>query len=62
MGNRNDAQEIVNTLNRFGIDLNCVCAHLLKEGVAAFEKSFDELLISIETKAARLCPQGGKPC
>ena len=50
----NDAQAIVNTLNRLGIDLNHICAQLLKEGVAAFEKSFEELLISIETKAARL--------
>lgn len=53
-GNPNDAQAIVNALNRFGIDLNHICAHLLKEGVTAFEKSFEELLLSIETKAARL--------
>ncbi len=56
-GKKNDAQEIVNTLNRFGIDLAQVCENLLKEGVVAFEKSFEELLNSIEAKVQRLCPK-----
>ena len=56
-GTRNDAQETINALNHLGIDLSQVCEHLLKEGVVAFEKSFEELLNSIETKVARLCPK-----
>ena len=55
LGTKNDAKEIINTLNRFGIDLTQVCDNLLKEGVVAFEKSFDELLNSIEAKIAELC-------
>ena len=55
LGNKNDAQAIINTLGDFGIDLNHICATLLKDGVAAFENSFDELLSSIQTKVSRLC-------
>ena len=50
-----NAGGIVASLGRFGIDINRVCEKLLTEGVSAFEKSFDSLLSSIETKARSLC-------
>ena len=49
-----DGQEAIDELRGFGIDINEVCLKLLKEGVAAFEKSFDELMTSIDTKAKSL--------
>jgi len=49
-----EAQRILQDLKAHGIDINEVCRKLLKEGVEAFEKSFDELLQSIEQKAQRL--------
>lgn len=49
------AQNIIKGLKSFGIDLNNVCAKLLDEGVVAFEKSFDSLLDSIESKTNSLC-------
>ncbi len=45
-----EAAEVVSTLKGLGIDLNEVCAQLLDEGVVAFEKSFDSLLSTIESK------------
>lgn len=45
-----DAQAQLEGLMRFGIDIKEVCAKLLDEGVVAFEKSFDSLLNTIETK------------
>jgi len=48
------AQSIIRKLKGVGIDIDNVCARLLKEGVAAFENSFDSLLDSIEEKKARL--------
>jgi transaldolase len=44
------AEEAVKTLGESGIDLNTVCAKLLEDGLAAFEKSFDSLLNTIENK------------
>lgn len=44
------ALKVINDLKKTGIDINDVCAQLLKEGVAAFEKSFDSLLNSLEKK------------
>jgi transaldolase len=41
-------------LSRAGIDLDDVAAKLEREGVASFQKSFDELLGALETKAAEL--------
>jgi len=49
-----DAQSNIDSLRNFGIDIDTVCAKLLEDGVAAFEKSFDSLLSSIETKAGSL--------
>ncbi len=37
-----------------GIDVDAICAKLLSDGVVAFEKSFAELISSIETKSAVL--------
>lgn len=48
--NVREAVEAINALKSFGIDINKVCAKLLDEGVIAFEKSFDSLLNTVETK------------
>ena len=37
-----------------GVDLDDVADTLEREGVASFQKSFDELLGALETKAAEL--------
>jgi len=50
-----DAQVIIENLRKFDIDINTVCAKLLADGVVSFEKSFDSLLNSIETKSKNLC-------
>ena len=50
-----DSEKTLRSLKNFGIDINLVCAKLLDDGVAAFVKSFDSLLESIEKKAAELC-------
>jgi transaldolase/transaldolase/glucose-6-phosphate isomerase len=44
------AEDVIETLKSFGIDINAVCAKLLDEGVVSFEKSFDSLLQTIEIK------------
>lgn len=49
-GDIQEAQTIINDLMDFGVDINAVCQKLLQDGVVAFEKSFDSLLISIEEK------------
>lgn len=48
------AQEVIGVLKDFGIDIDKVCAGLLRDGVAAFEKSFNSLLKTIEFKEGRL--------
>ncbi len=50
--NVKEAEEMINNLKGFGIDINVICARLLDEGVIAFEKSFDSLLNTIEIKNA----------
>lgn len=50
-----DAQIVIDSLKGFGIEIDSICAKLLQDGVLAFERSFDSLLASIETKAERLC-------
>lgn len=57
-GNVKEAFEVFEALAAVGIDRKQVCAKLLSEGVAAFEKSFEELLVSIEQKANRLSHSG----
>ncbi len=42
--------------DEWGIDIHQVCRQLLEEGVAAFSKSFEELIKSIEMKVQHLCP------
>lgn len=50
-----EAQKTIATLKKLGIDIDDICAQLLKEGVVAFEKSFDSLLNSIEKKKNIVC-------
>jgi transaldolase len=45
-----EAQGVIDSLHRLGIDINDVCAQLLEDGVVAFEQSFDSLLNAIEKK------------
>ncbi len=49
-----DAQAIISGLKNFGIGIDNVCKLLLKDGIIAFERSFDTLLSSIEAKAGSL--------
>lgn len=53
-GTSPQAQELFQTLKKFDIDIEAVCAQLLDDGVAAFSQSFEELINSIETKARQL--------
>jgi len=48
------AQGTIEQLRFLDIDVGMVCNQLLDEGLAAFEKSFEELTTSIEEKRARL--------
>ena len=48
------AQHCVAELRRQGIDVNVVCLALLAEGLLAFEKSFEELLRSVDEKSKKL--------
>jgi len=48
------AQKVLELLRQEGIDVGVICNQLLDEGLAAFEKSFEELTTSIEEKRARL--------
>ncbi|MFH1855732.1 MAG: transaldolase [Candidatus Omnitrophota bacterium] len=50
-----EPQNIINDLMNFEIEINSVCVKLLKDGVIAFEKSFESLLKAIEEKAKTLC-------
>jgi transaldolase len=47
------AHEIIDSLQKLGIDINAVCSQLLTDGVAAFEKSFVSLLDAIEKKSVK---------
>lgn len=46
--------QIIQSLKNFGIDINDVCSMLLVDGCQAFDKSFEELLASVEKKAELL--------
>ena len=48
------AANVLNAVQAHGIDLDAVAATLESQGVAAFTKSFDELLVSLQTKADSL--------
>jgi transaldolase len=52
------AKGVVDALAGVGIDLNDVTRLLEDEGVAAFEKAFDELISSLQSKAADLAGDG----
>ena len=49
-----DAQKLIEQLRLLGIDVGMVCNQLLDDGLLSFEKSFEELLASIEEKQKRL--------
>lgn len=49
-----DANRIIVSLKNFDIDINQVCAKLLRNGVSAFENSFNSLLKTIESKKVKL--------
>ena len=49
-----DAMSVLADVAALGVDLDDVAAQLEDEGVAAFEKSFDSLLASLEAKAEGL--------
>jgi len=51
------AQKTIEQLRLKGIDVGMVCNQLLDEGLAAFERSFDELTASIEEKRALFAGQ-----
>jgi transaldolase len=53
-----EAAEVVRELKSVGISVDEVCAKLLQEGVAAFEKSFESLLQAIEQKSRSLMVKG----
>ncbi len=53
-GNVSDAQSIITKLREKGIDVGIVCNKLLEDGIVSFEKSFEELLSSIEEKSKKL--------
>ena len=46
-----EAEEVIEGLGSLGISIDQVCAGLLDKGVKAFEKSFDDLLRTIDKKA-----------
>jgi transaldolase len=53
------AREVLARLGAAGIDMEDVAETLEQEGVAAFAKSFDELLAALGVKAAELTGSGG---
>jgi transaldolase len=48
------AQKSLDVLTALGISIEDICASLLEEGVKAFDRSFDDLLRTIERKAGTL--------
>jgi len=53
-GSVSDAQKIIEQLRGLGIDVGMICNQLLDDGLISFEKSFEELTVSIEEKSKRL--------
>lgn len=49
------AQTTITHLRDLGIDVGIVCNKLLEEGLNAFEKSFEELMATIEERSKKLC-------
>jgi transaldolase len=52
--NVSDANELWNSLDSYGIDVDKIAEKLEHEGVASFIKSFDELVDALNQKAASL--------
>lgn len=50
-----ESKKVLSDLKAQGIDINSVCADLLRDGVKAFADAFEALLNAIEKKAAQLC-------
>jgi len=48
------ARKVLDDLAAVGVDLDAVTNQLEDEGVAAFEKAYDELLTSLQSKADAL--------
>ncbi|MEE8518165.1 MAG: transaldolase [Dehalococcoidia bacterium] len=53
-----EAQSTLAALSKAGVDMEAVTAKLLRDGVASFAKSYDDLLVSIETKCKELAQAG----
>jgi transaldolase len=51
-----DARQVLADLARLGIEMEDVAATLEQEGVAAFSKSYDELIQALTDKANTLHP------
>ena len=49
-----EARAVWEALARVGVDMSDVGAQLEREGVASFQKAFDELIAALETKASQL--------
>jgi transaldolase len=54
-GSAAEAQKILIDLREIGIDIDIICAELLKEGLESFIQAFEHLLKAIRTKAEQLC-------
>ena len=53
-----EAEAVWRELAEVGVDMDDVAAQLEREGVSSFEKSFDELLTALQTKANELSTKG----
>ncbi|MFL5479274.1 MAG: transaldolase family protein, partial [Gemmatimonadaceae bacterium] len=53
------AEGLLREIEAVGISVNEVTAKLLVDGIASFQKSFDELVAGLESKIGSLAP-GGK--
>jgi transaldolase len=53
------AEAVLKEIEAVGISMRDVTAKLLVEGIASFQKSFDDLLAGLEAKIGSLAP-GGK--
>jgi transaldolase len=53
-----EAEAVWRQLADAGVDMEDVAAQLEREGVSSFEKSFDELLTALQTKASEIAAEG----
>jgi transaldolase len=56
--NIDQAEAVWRELADVGVDMEDVAAQLEREGVSSFEKSFDELLSALQTKASEIAAKG----